>query len=246
MKRVTLLVVSLLFIMTATVFGHPGGTDSSGGHHDYNNASGLGDYHYHHGYGPHLHDGGVCPYDEPVATYNEVDYSDETYTFTEDELHDFISDEIATWPEEYDVVSLEEYEQLEHENEKLEKELYYQEEANDNSTRGIIITAILGIALSCYVYKRRDGEYDKGYKAGYSAGCSKSSDKIIYCRVSFRGNDVYYYRTNDKTIKVGDTVIVPTGKNNIESEAVVKSVNEYSENSVPYPLDKTKHIIRKL
>lgn len=24
--------------------------------------SGLGDYHYHHGYGPHLHPGGVCPY----------------------------------------------------------------------------------------------------------------------------------------------------------------------------------------
>ena len=41
---------------------HSGRTDSSGGHHDYNNKSGLGSYHYHHGMGPHLHKNGVCPY----------------------------------------------------------------------------------------------------------------------------------------------------------------------------------------
>lgn len=41
---------------------HSGRTDSSGGHHDYNNVSGLGSYHYHHGMGPHLHKNGVCPY----------------------------------------------------------------------------------------------------------------------------------------------------------------------------------------
>lgn len=51
------------FINTAlTVEAHSGRTDSSGGHHDYNNKSGLGSYHYHHGMGPHLHPGGVCPY----------------------------------------------------------------------------------------------------------------------------------------------------------------------------------------
>ena len=41
---------------------HSGRTDSNGGHHDYNNISGLGSYHYHHGLGPHLHPGGICPY----------------------------------------------------------------------------------------------------------------------------------------------------------------------------------------
>lgn len=45
-----------------TSFAHSGRTDSSGGHHDYKNKSGLGSYHYHHGLGPHLHPGGVCPY----------------------------------------------------------------------------------------------------------------------------------------------------------------------------------------
>ena len=43
-------------------YAHSGRTDSSGGHHDYNNVSGLGDYHYHHGCPPHLHLDGVCPY----------------------------------------------------------------------------------------------------------------------------------------------------------------------------------------
>lgn len=43
-------------------FAHSGRTDSNGGHHDYQNKSGLGSYHYHHGMGPHLHKNGVCPY----------------------------------------------------------------------------------------------------------------------------------------------------------------------------------------
>lgn len=49
------------------LFAHSGRTDSSGGHHDYNNASGLGSYHYHHGNGPHLHPDGVCPYSSSAA-----------------------------------------------------------------------------------------------------------------------------------------------------------------------------------
>ena len=42
---------------------HSGRTDSSGGHKDNQNKSGLGSYHYHcGGYPAHLHSGGVCPY----------------------------------------------------------------------------------------------------------------------------------------------------------------------------------------
>lgn len=44
-------------------FAHSGKTDSSGGHRDNNNKSGLGSYHYHcGGYPAHLHTNGVCPY----------------------------------------------------------------------------------------------------------------------------------------------------------------------------------------
>lgn len=42
---------------------HGGRTDSSGGHKDNKNKSGLGYYHYHCGGHPaHLHTDGVCPY----------------------------------------------------------------------------------------------------------------------------------------------------------------------------------------
>ncbi len=46
------------------VEAHSGKTDSSGGHKDNQNKSGLGDYHYHCGGNPaHLHTNGYCPYD---------------------------------------------------------------------------------------------------------------------------------------------------------------------------------------
>lgn len=52
-----------IMILTISVSAHSGRTDSSGGHRDNNNVSGLGYYHYHcGGYPAHLHSGGVCPY----------------------------------------------------------------------------------------------------------------------------------------------------------------------------------------
>lgn len=51
-----------LFFQGSIISAHSGRTDSHGGHHDYKDASNLGSYHYHHGYGPHLHKNGVCPY----------------------------------------------------------------------------------------------------------------------------------------------------------------------------------------
>lgn len=56
-----------------TVEAHSGRTDSSGGHKDNKNKSGLGGYHYHCGGHPaHLHTNGVCPYEnssETASTY---------------------------------------------------------------------------------------------------------------------------------------------------------------------------------
>lgn len=64
MKKVRkyLMIVICIIIFPITAFAHSGRTDANGGHHDYQNKSGLGSYHYHHGMGPHLHPGGVCPY----------------------------------------------------------------------------------------------------------------------------------------------------------------------------------------
>jgi len=56
-------IICLIIAMSGNCFAHSGRTDSSGGHKDNQNKSGLGSYHYHCGGHPaHLHDNGVCPY----------------------------------------------------------------------------------------------------------------------------------------------------------------------------------------
>lgn len=59
---ISLFVILIILALPISVFAHSGRTDSDGGHKDNNNKSGLGSYHYHHGYGPHLHTNGICPY----------------------------------------------------------------------------------------------------------------------------------------------------------------------------------------
>lgn len=58
-----LLIVLSVISIGITTYAHSGRTDSSGGHRDNKNKSGLGSYHYHCGGHPaHLHTNGVCPY----------------------------------------------------------------------------------------------------------------------------------------------------------------------------------------
>ncbi|MGL4992208.1 MAG: YHYH domain-containing protein [Sarcina sp.] len=61
-SKVRIIVATLLIAISTNIsaFAHSGRTDSNGGHKDNKNVSGLGNYHYHHGQGPHLHPGGVC------------------------------------------------------------------------------------------------------------------------------------------------------------------------------------------
>lgn len=55
--------------ITINAYAHAGRTDSSGGHRDNRNKSGLGGYHYHCGGHPaHLHKNGVCPYSPSKKT----------------------------------------------------------------------------------------------------------------------------------------------------------------------------------
>lgn len=48
--------------LSGSVF-HKGRTDKNGGHNDFFNKSGLGLYHYHHGFAAHLHSDNQCKYD---------------------------------------------------------------------------------------------------------------------------------------------------------------------------------------
>lgn len=76
-KRKIILIISILLIaFPLTTFAHSGRTDSSGGHKDNKNKSGLGQYHYHCGGHPaHLHKNGVCPYSPQnnTNTYTPTD-----------------------------------------------------------------------------------------------------------------------------------------------------------------------------
>lgn len=63
--RLLSIVLAAVLIFPATGIAHSGHTDRSGGHRDNKNKSGLGSYHYHcGGYPAHLHDNGVCPYND--------------------------------------------------------------------------------------------------------------------------------------------------------------------------------------
>lgn len=75
MKKSKRKIISILLIATSIIsiginaYSHSGRTDSSGGHKDNKNKSGLGSYHYHCGGNPaHLHTNGVCPYSSKKST----------------------------------------------------------------------------------------------------------------------------------------------------------------------------------
>lgn len=68
-----------------------------------------------------------------------------------------------------------------------------------------------------------------------------------YCGVLLPfSNRPYSFRTEDKTVQIGDTVIVPVGKENEEMEGKVVSVGQYARAGVPYPVEKAKFILKKL
>lgn len=63
-SRLLGILLALALFISTPAFAHSGRTDSSGGHRDNKNKSGLGSYHYHCGGHPaHLHSNGICPYD---------------------------------------------------------------------------------------------------------------------------------------------------------------------------------------
>jgi hypothetical protein len=70
--------------------------------------------------------------------------------------------------------------------------------------------------------------------------------EYIYCSVSFNDDSsVYYYQTEDESIDAGDRVIVPAGPDNAERIAIVKRIDYYEADKVPFSLEKTKQIIGK-
>ena len=69
--------------------------------------------------------------------------------------------------------------------------------------------------------------------------------EVKYCGVEFSDSGrVYHYRTTDTRIKIGDKVIVPVGEDNYAKEVTVKTIEYCRWDDTPYPLEKTKEIIK--
>ena len=69
---------------------------------------------------------------------------------------------------------------------------------------------------------------------------------FIYCQVAFsRSSYTYSYIADEDIYREGDLVVVPVGPSNDERVVRIERIDYYSADEVPYPVDKTKHIIRK-
>lgn len=80
----------------------------------------------------------------------------------------------------------------------------------------------------------------------YGAARRRKSD-YIFCSVEFvEYGNTYYYLTTDDTIRPGDRVLVPVGKMNAEKAATVTEVEYFQADQAPFPLERTKSILRKL
>lgn len=58
----------------------------------------------------------------------------------------------------------------------------------------------------------------------------------IFCSVAFEeGSKSYYYLTDDDSIEIGDSVIVPAGKDNHEATVEVVNIEYFSKENAPLP-----------
>lgn len=70
---------------------------------------------------------------------------------------------------------------------------------------------------------------------------------ITYCSVYFPGSygKCYYYISDDPQIDFDDYVWVPVGEENEPKLAEIEDVDYFAPEDVPYPIERTKHILRR-
>lgn len=75
----------------------------------------------------------------------------------------------------------------------------------------------------------------------------RKANQFIYLSVAFEEDteDTYYYLCDDDSVEVGDIIVVPSGEENELKLARVMDVDYFESSIVPYPLEKTKKMIRK-
>ncbi len=74
------------------------------------------------------------------------------------------------------------------------------------------------------------------------------TDMTVYtfCGVVFSSSSqIYHYRTDDDSLRVGDVVVVPVGRDGKEEVAEIVTVEKHRRRTAPYPVDKAKFIKRR-
>jgi len=74
----------------------------------------------------------------------------------------------------------------------------------------------------------------------------KQELKFYYCRVKPKHYDKAYSYIADEEIDIGDYVEVPFGQYNKVHKGLVVESGYYNFNNAPYPVEKTKHILRTI
>ena len=94
--------------------------------------------------------------------------------------------------------------------------------------------------------KHNEKENDSREQKRKSEDIANDKNIYTYCGVLLAfSSQPYYFLTDDDTIQIGDTVVVPVGEKSNELKGTVVSVGKYTRIAVPYPLEKTKKIIGK-
>lgn len=79
----------------------------------------------------------------------------------------------------------------------------------------------------------------------YGKAKRRQSD-YIFCNVEFEeGGRTYCYLADSDDYCEGDLVIVPAGPDNHEAVVRIDSIEYHPAEKAPFPIEKTKHIIRK-
>jgi hypothetical protein len=74
----------------------------------------------------------------------------------------------------------------------------------------------------------------------------RRSGDHIFCSVVFGGGGKsYYYRTEDDTLQIGDSVLVPVRSAGETAVAEIIKIEYFAEEDVPLPLERMKVIIRR-
>lgn len=68
----------------------------------------------------------------------------------------------------------------------------------------------------------------------------------IFCNVTFEeGGRTYCYLADSDDYREGDLAVVPAGPDNHEAVVRIESIGYHSAEDAPFPVEKTKHILRK-